>query len=454
MTGTAAAVPTTDRRRFLRNLAGGAAGALAAPLFPLEAGALPLERPTRLVPEEEYWELVKAQFALKPGMLPLNAANLCPAPRPVLDAVTAAMRAVDADVSFQNRAAYDALRERVRERLASYLGAAADEIAVVRNTSEANNIIVGGLPLERGDEVVLHAENHATNSVAWDVRAARYGFTVRRVAVRPDMSAAEMVDAFRAALTPRTRVLSFTDISNVTGIRLPVADLCRLGREHGVHVHVDGAQSFGMIRLDLHELGCDSYATSTHKWFMGPKEAGVLFVRAARAAEIWPGMVGIGWGSSAAGPPSPARRFETLGQRNDATIAGVDAALDFHTAIGPAAVEARVLALAAILKDRLASLPGAVLTTPLAAERSAGVVIARFDGLDERALYEQLYREHGIAAAPTGGLRLCPHVYTTMADVERLVAAVEDVAAALRADGHTPGTPAIPGGMRRPRHAQ
>lgn len=433
MSSTVASFALTDRRRFLRRLAGGAAGALAAPLFPLELDALPLERALPGARDEEYWALVKAQFPLRPGVLPLNAANLCPAPRPVIDAVTTAMRDVDADVSFQNRAQYDALRDRVRERLAAYLGADADEIAIVRNTSEANNIIAGGLELGPGDEVVLHAENHATNSVAWDVRAARYGFTVHRVAVRPDMSAPEMIAAFRNAFTPRTRVLSFTDVSNVTGIRLPVAELCALGRERGAHVHVDGAQSFGMLRLDLHALGCDSYATSAHKWFMGPKEAGVLFVRASRAAAIWPGVVGIGWGSDAQGPATAAGRFETLGQRNDATIAGLDAALDFHAVIGPAEVEARVLALATALKDGMARLPGAVITTPLAPERSGGVVIAQLDGLDQRALYERLYQEHGIAGAATGGLRLCPHVYTTMVDIERVIAAVAAAAAALRA---------------------
>jgi selenocysteine lyase/cysteine desulfurase len=428
--------PATSRRTFVQRLLAGTAGALAAPLVPSNSPAAAAGLPARVAAgaqDETYWALVQAQFPLADGVLPLNAANLAPAPRPVLDAVTAAMRDVEADVSFQNRAKYDALREQVRERLAAYLGAAADEIAIVRNTSEANNIIAGGLPLRAGDEVVLHAENHATNSVAWDVRAARYGFAVRRVAVRPDMSAAEMINTFRGALTPRTRVLSFTDVSNTTGIRLPARALCALARERGIHAHVDGAQSFGLLQLNLHELGCDSYAASAHKWFMGPKEAGVLYVRAARAPEIWPGVVGIGWGGTADAAPAGARRFETLGQRNDATTAGLDAALGFHDTIGPASIEARVLALAGALKDRLAQIPGATITTPGDPERSAGVVITRFAGVDHRALYERLYRDHGFAGAATGGLRLCPHIYTTMADIARLAAAVRAAAAASKA---------------------
>jgi selenocysteine lyase/cysteine desulfurase len=407
----------------------GAVGAAALPdaLLGNDALAALRQLPTQ---EEAYWRLVRAQFALRAGIRPMNAANLCPAPRSVVDRVTATMAELEGDVSFQNRAQYDALRERVRERLAAYLGVSADEIAIVRNTSEANNIVAGGVQLGRGDEVVLHEENHPTNSVSWDVRAARYGFVVRRVSVSAEMSAEAMTAAFSAALSPRTRVLSFTDISNVTGIRLPARALCVVARDRGIHAHVDGAQSFGAFRMDLRELGCDSYATSAHKWFMGPKEAGVLFVRAERAPAIWPSIVGNGWGNAAETSLRGARRFETLGQRNDATIAGLDAALDFHETIGAAAIELRVLALASALKDQLSRIPGARLVTPAAPERSGGVVIARFGDRDHRALYQKLYSDYGVAGASTGGLRLCPHIYNTQDDVAHAAQAVRKLVAA------------------------
>jgi isopenicillin-N epimerase len=419
------------RRDFLRVLGSGAIGLAAVPVLPRTAlgrdvAGVPARSAT---PDEAYWRLVRAQFPLRPGVRPMNAANLCPSPRSVIDRVAATSSELEADVSFQNRAQYDALRERVRARLAAYLGVDADEIAIVRNTSEANNVIAGGVQLGRGDEVVLHSENHPTNAVSWDVRAARYGFAVRRVTVTPEMSADAMLASFRAALTPRTRVLSFTDISNVTGVRLPARALCALARERGIHAHVDGAQSFGAVRLDLRELGCDSYATSAHKWFMGPKEAGVLFVRAERAAAIWPATVGVGWGDTAETSLRAARRFETLGQRNDATIAGLDAALDFHETIGGATIEARVLALATALKELLARIPGARLVTPVAPEQSGGVVIARFGERDHRALYQRLYAEHGVAGAATGGLRLCPHIYNTLDDVAHAAEAVRKLVA-------------------------
>jgi len=151
-----------DRRRFFGDL-GSRAAALAVVPLPLSR-ALSLEIPPAALPDapparpdESYWALVRAQFPIRDGLIPLNAANLCPAPRSVIDAVQRAAADVDADVSFQNRAKYDELRDRAREGLARYLGASADEIAIVRNTTEGNNTIVGGLPLGRGDEVVVQA---------------------------------------------------------------------------------------------------------------------------------------------------------------------------------------------------------------------------------------------------------------------------------------------------------
>jgi selenocysteine lyase/cysteine desulfurase len=426
----------TTRRRFLRRVAAGSAGLAALPLAgglaPASAAPAASRRPTlrppRHGPDEAYWRQVKAQFAIRDGTIPLNAANLCPAPRSVIDAVAVAMRDVEADVSFQNRAKYDQLRERVRDRIAAHLGASADEIAIVRNTSEGNNIVAAGLPLHPGEEVLLFDQNHATNNIAWEVRGARHGFTVRRVSVPADAAAPDAVlRVFGAAIGPRTRVIAFSDLSNSSGLRLPTQSLCALARERGIYTHVDGAQTWGALVRDLHALGCDSYAASAHKWFMGPKETGVLYVRADRIARLWPGVIGIGWGNAVEPAARGARKFETLGQRNDATIAGLHEAIALHELIGPAVIEARILELAEALKTGLAEMPGATLVTPRAPELSGGVVITRFAGADMRRLYERLYSEHGIAGASTGGLRLCPHVYSTLEDIERTLAAVQAI---------------------------
>ena len=421
------------RRDFLKRAATGTAGLAVLPNVGFERLGTARPAPLRTAPtriDEAYWRNVKSQFLVRDGFIMMNAANLCPAPRTVVDAVSAAMRDLDADVSFQNREKFGKLWTETRSRLARYLGAADDEVAIVRNTSEANNIVVGGVPLKAGDDVLLFDENHPTNNVAWDVRAARYGFTVRRVKVDgATMDAAAIVDTFRRALLPATRVVSITDVSSNTGVRLPSADLCALARERGIWAHVDGAQTFGALRRDMRVLGCDSYSASAHKWFMGPKEAGVLFVRKERCAELWPGVVGVGWGNTVATQQPAARKFETLGQRNDATVAGLVAALDFHDRVGPARIEARVLELTTALHEGLRGMRGASLVTPARPELRAGVCIVRFEGREARPLHEALYREHHIATAPTGGLRFSPHIYNTLDDVQRALTAVGTIIA-------------------------
>src|SRR6185436_17817536 len=162
-----------------------------------------------------------------------------------------------------------------------------------------------------------------------------------------------LLRTFTDVFGPRTRVLAVTHISNVSGVRLPVRELCEAAHRRGVFVHVDGAQSWGALHMNLRDLGCDSYSASAHKWFVGPKEVGVLFIRQERIAEVWPNVVAPGWGNRVEPAVKGARKFESLGQRDDAALAAIATAVDFHFAIGPARIEARMLELAAILKAGL-----------------------------------------------------------------------------------------------------
>ena len=422
------------RRSFLTEMAAGAVvlpGAFALPgAFGLAGAPLGHDRDpqgTELPPggprsarDEPYWELVRAQFSFTEERVPMNAANLCPSPRSVAARVEDLTRDIDRDCSFNNRAKFRDLTEQSRAAVAAQLGVSPDEIAIVRNTSEANNTINNGVPLRAGDEVVLWDQNHPTNNVAWDVRAARFGITVKRVPVpRHPASIQELIDPFVAALTDRTRVLSLTHVSNVSGIRLPVRELVEAARPRGIHVHLDGAQSWGALDVDLRALGCDSYSASAHKWFMGPKEAGVLYVKEARIAEIWPNIVAPGWGNDADPDVKGARKFESLGQRDDACLAAVGTTAAFHAAIGGPEAELRVSALAMALKEGLSGL-GMTLVTPMDPALSGGVCIAEVPG-DRGTALRRLYEEHGIAGAGTGGMRLCPHVYNTREHVARAV---------------------------------
>ncbi len=404
-----------SRRTFLEQLVG--ASAVVA-LRPTVSRAMPIQ-PADL--DESYWIELKRQFTFPDPQIPMNSANMSPGPRTVVEAVTRVIRDVDADVSYQNRAQFDALRETTRERTARLLGVGADEIALVRNASEANNIVVAGLELRAGDEVLLVDQNHPTNNVAWDVRAARFGFTVRRVSFpAPPVSVAEVIETMTRALSDRTRVLAVTDVSANTGLRLPTADLCRVARARGIYVHVDGAQTFGALERNLRDLGCDSYSASGQKWILGPREIGILYLRAERHDALWPGVVGVGWGPGAKTTAKGARKFETVGQRNDATVAGLAAALDFHEQVGPARVEARIRELAGRLHDGLLA-AGFELVTPRHPELRHGVIIAKADGPTAQRWHQRLYAGHHVIGSPTGGMRFSPNLCNTIADVDRAV---------------------------------
>jgi selenocysteine lyase/cysteine desulfurase len=423
---------THDRREFLGLILGGAAVA-ASPLTsptPTQPAAVRLARLANASAQDDeaFWQLVKHEFPVRPGLAMMNAANLCPSPFVVIDAVARLTRDVDADASFQNRGKFGALRQAARERLANHLGADAGEIAITRNTSEGNNTVVHGVTLDRGDEVVIWDQNHPTNNVSWEVQAERTGFTVTKVATptAPE-SEDELVEVFARAMTPRTKVLAFSHVSNVTGVRLPARQLCQLARSRGVLTLVDGAQTFGAIRVNVHDMGCDFYTGSSHKWFVGPKEAGVLYVREDQIADLWANDVGVGWQGAVR---NGAQKFENLGQRDDACVAAMGTAQEFHATIGIDRIDARVRALATALMEGLRErIPGVTFATPWHPDLRAGVVIFSPPGVDTGDLYSRLYAEHHIAGArQAAGMRLSVHLYNTMEEVDRAVEAVATIA--------------------------
>src|SRR5579872_2689868 len=220
----------------------------------------------KAAPAESYWQMVRRQFPLEDRLIYLNAANVCPASRPVMDRHLEYLRDFHANPSFQNRDKYVALRESLREKLAQMLRVSADEIAITRNTSEGSNIIVKGVDLKPGDEVLITAHNHPSNNDSWKIRARRDGFVVKSLPVPvPARSGDELISAFEAAITPRTRVIAITHLTSTTGILYPAREIAALARKRGIYLHLDGAQTFGALDVNLQEIGCDSYSTSAHK---------------------------------------------------------------------------------------------------------------------------------------------------------------------------------------------
>jgi len=319
------------------------------------------------------------------------------------------------------------LRETLRTKIAELLRISADEIAITRNTSEGTNIVVRGIDLKPGDEVIITDHNHPSNNDSWKVRAKRDGFVVKSVAVPvPAPSTDELISSIERAVTPRTKVIAVTHLTSTTGILYPVREISELGRKRGCFVHVDGAQTFGALDVDLKAIGCDSFSTSAHKWPMGPLEAGILYIRSDRVAQLWPSIVTAGWSDDLRG----ARKFEVFGQRDDPRVVALDAAVDFLRMIGIGNVESRVRVLASHAKTQLVKLANVQLKTNHEPELSAGVVKFRLTNVPTKRAYDTLWEKHRLAIAMTAagdseGLRFSPHIYNSLDEIDRAVAAVK-----------------------------
>lgn len=413
---------STSRRSFFRGIGG-----------TLPASWLAMQSSLAAAPStasEDYWMLVKRQFPLADGLLYLNAANVCPSSRPVLDRHQEFLRDFHADPSFQNREKYDIMQESLRSKLARMLEAASDEIAITRNTSEGSNIIVNGLDLKAGDEIVITTHNHPSSNDSWKVRAKRHGLIVKEAAVPiPAAGAQQLIDSIASLITPRTRVLAVTHVTSTTGNRYPAEEIGRLAKQHNLWYHLDGAQTFGAFDVSVKKTGCDSYAGSAHKWFMGPLEAGVLYIREDRIAQVWPSIVTAKWQESQRG----ARKFEVYGQRDNPRLAAFEAGVDFIQMIGMRDVEARLGQLVTRLKDNLAAIPRIHLKTSRDWKLSGGVVKFQVKGKQTPAIYNALYSKHRVALAQTAsgeseGLRFSPHVYNSMEEMDRAAAIVRQLA--------------------------
>lgn len=416
-----------DRREFARLFALGGSAALFT--HPALSGLAP--RPLSATEVggrggSPDWARIREQFLLPRELSVLNAANLCPSPRPVLDQVYEHTERLDRAPVPSFRSEMHAVKEETRALLAGHLRVSPDEILVTRNTSEANNWVSGGLDLGEGDEVLIFSDNHPSNNEAWKARGERFGFEVVEVEqVNPHPGPDYYVEAFRRAITPRTRVLAFTHLTNTVGDLFPAAALCRLAEEHGIVSVVDGAQTLGLLDVDLSEMRPDFFSGSAHKWPCGPKETGVLYASRRVHDRFWPSIY-----SAYRGGTGLSRTHEGMGQRDEPAIGAFATELRFLQEIGQAEIEARSRELATAAVEGLSAIEGVhVWTSPLPGRRAA-VVSFRPADLDPGRVIEALEADGVVAASrgsgDRGGIRFSPHFYNSFEDVERGVARIGD----------------------------
>jgi isopenicillin-N epimerase len=414
-----------SRRDFTRLFAlGGSAALFADPVWAAQSRPAPALAPGGAASGDAFWQTVREQFVMPPDLAVMNAANLCPASRPVLDTLAKETRGVDVDPSPANRARLMPEKEATRQALAGFLRVSPEEIIITRNTSESNNLVSNGLDLKPGDEVIVHADNHPSNLNAWREKAKRFGFTVVTIEQKnPHPGMDYYVDAYTRAMTPRTKVITFTHLSSTVGDLMPAKELCQAARERGVLSLLDGAQSFGLLDVDLSAIQPDFYSGSAHKWPCGARECGVLFVNKSAQDKLWPSIY-----SAYPGAVGLSRTFEGFGQRDEATMIALREALTFQNTVGRLAIEQRARALSTQLVTGLAKLPVTVWTSP-EAERRAAVVSFLPGTLDANALAAALYTKDRVAITTRGGkdrpgLRVSPHFYNSPAEVDRLLAAL------------------------------
>jgi isopenicillin-N epimerase len=413
-----------NRRQFAERLGGAGVAALLA--RPSGGAGIRDVRPAPAAAGETYWLSVREQFLMPPDLGVMNAANLCPASAAVVDAMVAATRDMDRDPSFPNRVKMGEGKEATRRLAAEFLRVTPDEIILARNTSEANNLVSSGLDLGAGDEVLLFSDNHPSNLDAWKTKAKRFGFTVKVLEqVNPHPGDEYYLDAFTRAMTDRTKVLGFTHLTSTVGDLFPAKELCRRARERGILTLVDGAQSLGLLDVDLSDMQPDFYAGSGHKWPCGPKEVGLLYVNKSVHSRVWPSIV-----SAYPGAVGLSKTFESFGQRDEPSLIAFGEALRYQTKVGRPAILARARELAEALLKGLQKIEGVKVWTHPDAARSVAVVSFQPGSLDVPKLSAALYEKDRIAGAPRpypdrGGLRFSPHFYNTHAEVERALAAIQ-----------------------------
>jgi selenocysteine lyase/cysteine desulfurase len=402
----------------------GLAPARAERAFAHEAPRLP---PTALhdTDPDRYWAELRRQWLLAADHINLNCGSVGCSPLPVLNAVIDHLLSAE---EFRDPGypwfGYEEkpLLQELRDSLAAYIHCKRDELALVRNATEANNIVCNGLDLKPGSEVLLTDQEHPGGRCCWEQKAARYGVTLNTVVLpRPPASVDEIVGRFEKALTPRTQIAVFSHVTTMTGLVMPVKELCKLARERGVLSHVDGAHAIGQIPLNMHDLGCDFYASSPHKWLLAPKGTGTLYIREELLERLWVNIATVGWRDHAL----KAYRFSTFGTSNLSVLVGLKAALDFHHQLGPDRVYARIHKMASVLRDRLKDYPQIRLANASLDPFYAGMVSFEPVKGDLKRLLAEMAARKVRVAGNAERIRVATHIFTQPTELNTFLDAVD-----------------------------
>jgi isopenicillin-N epimerase len=415
----------TDRRAFVNQVF---AAGIAAPMLNssavrrlAQAADIAGTRvPLSLAEDESYWGEIRRAFTLDDTLINLNNGWSSPAPAVALEQMIRDMRfSNELPVEHMARLLEPRI-ESVREGLAKEFGADSEEIAITRNASEANLTVIFGMPLKRGDEVIVTTQNYPRMLNGWRQRVARDGIVLKEIKLdTPPKSDDDVVRAFEAAITPNTRAIEVMHISFMTGYIAPVRKIVDMARKHDVQVLVDGAHAFAHFPFNRDQLDCDYYGVSLHKWLHAPIGSGLLYVRRDKIKSIWP-MYAQG-----AGQEADIRKYEEIGTHPVAIHNAVAVSLAFHRSIGAD----RKIARLRLLRDRwakrlMAESDRVHLLTAIGPTTNGAIATFNIDGVDMGKLNGWLWANHKISTAGLNhsefqGMRITPNVYTSLDEIDK-----------------------------------
>ena len=416
-----------NKREFVRTLGGASLGLMFSPSVLSRYMAMPH---AELAQDEAFWATIRGKYKLTPEYINLENGYYSMQAEPVLEAFIGHVRSINVQASRYMRTRQPDDKLRVRTRLAKMAGVSPEELIITRNTTESLDTVISGYDWKPGDEAVMAAQDYGAMLDMFKLQARRHGIVNRVVSLPLDpQSDDELVQLYASAITPKTRLLMVGHLVNITGHILPVRKIADMAHARGVDVMCDGAHAFGQLAFRIPDLGCDYYGASLHKWLGTPLGAGILYVRQDRIAGLWP----IYADESMA--DTDIRKLNHTGTHPVHTDLGIDDAIDFHESIGAERKEARLRYVQRYWTSRVRDVPNILVNTPTDPKRSCAIANVGVRGMTPADLAKTLFERYkvftvAIDTANVHGVRVTPQLFTTPKELDVLVRALKELAAA------------------------
>jgi selenocysteine lyase/cysteine desulfurase len=375
--------------------------------------------PEQAAMDEDFWFSIQESFSVTRGIINLNNGGVSPSPRLVTEAYCRYTWQQEDATAYTMWQILEPQSETIRTGLAELFGCDREEIAITRNASESLEILLMGLDLKSGDEILTTTQDYPRMLTTLRQREWREGISLKMIKIPlAPKSLDDIYKEFEKAITPKTRVILISHVVNITGQITPVKQVCELARAKGIDVIVDGAHSFAHFDFKQSDLQCDYYGTSLHKWLFAPKGTGLLYVKKEKIEKIWPLM------AAEKKQKDDIRKFEEIGTHPAAPRLAIGEAILFHHGIGAQRKEARLRYLSRYWMTKLRDLPNVRFHTSWEPNQSCGIANVELVGIDPAALTNYLMSQHKIFTTPIlhdefKGIRITPSVYTTLQELDR-----------------------------------